>query len=531
MSEYKIPIIPNLNLEKNEKGHYEFNVDVGKIKSKETGQISKIYNIKIDIYDKINIYFEIEGLAYCNLFMKEVQSDKGRKFVDTSEIRFFNIECKSDKYNLSLLNFHLKNYTHESKNGMVKDFILGECEECILVKNNNSINDSENVKVWNILECSNTSHVGFFEFESDNLSNVFLKSSNTHDYYTEYETAQDLEIRYNLQEKQNSSFNQLLGENSFLYYEDLYGEISNEIIGNINKLLMFYDSNIIPSRFVIFESVDTKKLEIKIRSKNDYKLNGSSIFKDWPNNLFNFINSSYDSYINAKSSDIDIDLLLHYYVWIKNEQYAEVKLMLCSEFLEVLKNDKLNPHKNENGHFYDKIFERFNFAKLDTYKLLKHLQPEIFQIITDLEKEYIDQDYKRKDVIKICKKYKKEYLLRCIERYRNKVIHSGKFELLPEDIDKIVEKLINDFKNDYKIDSQIELIENIGNDIKIKLNSVDSIFDIFKQANLFESIIEIFLLNLLNVDCLLVNNHSLKSKIPTDDDFNSKNYVDKFIKK
>lgn len=532
MSEYKIPIIPNLNLEKNEKEHYEFNVNVGKIKSKKTEHISEIYNIKIEIYDKIDIYFEIERLAYCDLFMEEVPSDTGKKFIDTSEIRFFDINCDSNGYGLTLLNFHLKNYTHESKNGMIKDYILGECDECILVKNNNFINGDENVRVWNILECSNTSHVGFLKFESNNLNNVFLKSSNTHDYYNEYGTKEDLEIRYNLQEKQNYSFKQLLGEDSFLYYEDLYGEISNEIIGNIDKLLMFYDSNIIPSRFVIFESIDTKKLVIKIKSKNKYKLNGSSIFKDWPNNLFNFINSSYDSYINAKSSDIDIDLLLHYYVWIKNEQYAEVKLMLCSEFLEVLKNNKLKPYKNETGYFYTKIFQRFNLYKLDTYKLLKILQPEIFQIITDLEKKYIGQGYNRKDVIKICKKYKKEYLLRCLERYRNKIIHSGKFELLPEDIDKILENLIKDFKNDYNRDSQIELIEKIGNDMKFELNNVDSIFDIFKQSELFETVIEIFLLNLLNVDCLLIRNNNLKSQIPNgEDDFNSKKYLDKFIKK
>ena len=109
MSEYKIPIIPNLNLEKNEKEHYEFNVNVGKIKSKKTEHISEIYNIKIEIYDKIDIYFEIEGLAYCDLFMEEVPSDTGKKFIDTSEIRFFDINCDSNGYGLTLLNFHLKN--------------------------------------------------------------------------------------------------------------------------------------------------------------------------------------------------------------------------------------------------------------------------------------------------------------------------------------------------------------------------------------------------------------------------------------
>ena len=59
MSEYKIPIIPNLNLEKNNEKHYELNINVGKIKSKKTEQISEIYNLKIDIYDDIKICFEI----------------------------------------------------------------------------------------------------------------------------------------------------------------------------------------------------------------------------------------------------------------------------------------------------------------------------------------------------------------------------------------------------------------------------------------------------------------------------------------
>lgn len=68
--------------------------------------------------------------------------------------------------------------------------------------------------------------------------------------------------------------------------------------------------------------------------------------------------------------------------------------------------------------------------------------------------------------------------------------------------------------------------------MKLKLNNVDSIFDIFKQSELFETVIEIFLLSLLNVDCLLIRNNSLKSQIPNEeDDFNSKSYVDKFIKK
>ncbi len=129
---------------------------------------------------------------------------------------------------------------------------------------------------------------------------------------------------------------------------------------------MFYDSNIIPSRFLILQSAENDKLEIRIKSKNTYKLDGNSIFKDWPDNLFNFINSSYDSYIDFKNSEIDIDLLLHYYVWIKNEHYVEVKLMLCSAFFEILKNNKLDPSKNEDGFIFN-LSQRFNLLKLSTY--------------------------------------------------------------------------------------------------------------------------------------------------------------------
>ena len=530
MSEYKIPIIPNLNLEKNNEKHYELNINVGKIKSKKTEQISEIYNLKIDIYDDIKICFEISKEDYCNLFMDEVSSENGKKkFITTNEVKFFDINCISDKYAVTLLNFHSKQSSSDSTK--VNMMISGECQECILIKENDSIHDDEEVGVWNLLECSNTSHMGFVEFESNNLSNVFLKSRNTNDYYSEFETTQDLEIMLNLQEKQKFSFNQLLGEDSFLYYEDFYGNISNEIIENINKLLMFYDSNIVPSRFVIFESIDTKKLEFRIKPKHNYKIKGSSIFKNLPNNLFDFINSSYDSYIDVKGRDIDIDLLLYYFVWIKNEQYVEVKLMLCSEFIEVLKNDKFKPSKNEKGNFYNKVFQRFNSLELDTSKLLKILQPEIFQLINALENKYAEQGYLIRDVNKIGKRYKKEYLLRCIERYRNKIVHSGKFELTSEDIDKIVDKLMEDFKTVYDGDYQIDLVEKMGNDIKLNLNDADFVFDIFKQSTLFERVVEIVLLKLLSVDCLLIYNHNSRYSKSNLNDFNSKEYINKFIKK
>ena len=524
MLDYKIPIVPNLNFVKNDENHYIFKIDEGNLKSKETGNICKIYNIEIDIYDKISIKFEIDDVFYHIFFMDEVPSEDGKRtFVYPKVIKFFDIMCDSEEYGITLLNFSSERETHEMKNGFSTNIIFGECSETVLLKNNIKINNDEKVYVWNILECSNTSHITYREFESDNLDKIYLKSINTIDYPYDFETPGDLEIRRKFQEDQMNSFDQLLGNDAFLFYESFYSEIDNESIINIDKLLMFYDSNIIPSRFLILQSVENDKLEIRIKSKNTYKLEGSSIFKNWPNNLFNFINSSYDSYIDVKNSEIDIDLLLHYYVWIKNEHYAEVKLMLCSEFFEVLKNNKLDPSKNEDGFIFN-LFQRFNFLKLNTYKLLKFLQPDVLNVILNLENSYIDEGYSAMDVIKISRRYKNEFLLSCIKRYRNKIIHSGKFDLTNNDIGMIVGELTDAFKNNYSKGSQIELVEKFGNDIIIGLNNIDSLFNIFNQSLFLERIVEIVLLKIFSPDCLL----SLSNNFGFD---NSKDYVSKFIKK
>ncbi|WP_292601351.1 hypothetical protein [Methanobrevibacter sp. UBA212] len=523
MLDYKIPIVPNLNFEKNDENHYIFKIDEGNLKSKETGNICKIYNIEIDIYDKISIKFEMDDFFYPLFFMEEVPSEDGKRtFVRPNVIKFFDIMCDSEEYGITLLNFSSEKETHEIKKGISTNFISGKCREIVLLKNNTKINDDEKVNVWNVLECCNTSHITYMEFESDNLGKIYLKSKNTIDYPHNFETPEDLKTRRTFQENQMNSFNQLLGNDAFLFYESLYSEIDNEIIRNIDKLLMFYDSNIVPSRFLILQSVENNKLEIRIKSKNTYKLEGSSIFKDWPDNLFNFINSSYDSYIDVKNSEIDIDLLLHYYVWIKNEHYAEVKLMLCSEFFEVLKNNMLDPSKNEDGFIFN-LSQRFNFLKLNTYKLLKLLQPEVLNVILNLENSYIDEGFSEKDVIKISRRYKNEFLLSCIKRYRNKIIHSGKFDLTNNDIGMIVGELTDTFKDNYSIDSQVELVEKFGNDITMGLNNADSLFNIFNQSLFLERIVEIVLLKIFSPDCLL----SLSNNFGSD---NSKDYVSKFIK-
>ena len=534
MSDYKVPIIPELNFKKNEQGNYIFKSDQINLMSNEDSRKCIAKNAEIIISDSIEISFEIDYLDYLLFFLDEVPSDgDGRTFIWGSEIKFFTISCNSNNYEINLLNFHSTNSTSGYKNGLKRNFVSGKCEKGIFIKDSNPIIETESVRIWDILECDKISQIGINEFDSKKLKGIYLKSINMVDYYDEYETNEDIKIHNTFRDNQNKSFNQLLNNNPFIFYESKYKDINLDIIKNIDKLLMFYNSNIIPSRMQIIESSDSNKLEIRINSKNTYKLNGNSIFnEDWPNNFFDFLNSSYDSYISAKYGEVDIDLLLHYYVWIKNEQYAEVKLMLCSAFLEVLKNNRFaESRKNQGGTFYKKLLNRLDFLNLDSIKFLKFFFSDIDKIISKIEVKFLKSEDKN-DVEIICNDFRKYYIVYCLTLYRNKIIHSGKFNITSEDIDRgLMDKLINNLNKSFSKSSQKELVKKIGNDIKTEIKEVNDIFDIFKQTKFFENIVEIILLKYLNVDCILNKKHDFNSSSQFNiNDYNSKKYMKLFIK-
>lgn len=103
------------------------------------------------------------------------------------------------------------------------------------------------------------------------------------------------------------------------------------------------------------------------------KLNGLSIFRIFPGNFYNFLKSSYFNFKRLnEEGNIDINLLTHYYVWLKNECYLEVKLILASVFLEVLNKDKRISHSGND--FKPKFEEELIFLGLDCLKLFEYLK-------------------------------------------------------------------------------------------------------------------------------------------------------------
>ena len=510
---YKIPIIPPLNFKKDDENHYNFKINDGGL-FHENKKYFKLSDININIYDSITIS--------CRIHVFEIKAPFCRRFSDVDNVKF-NIKCSTDKYDIHIHGFHINDdtfnmweYTHK---------VVGTCDEIIFI-HKGYVPKNGIKKVWSILEYEGLYHPYYERFKSEKLNEIYLKSCNTEDFKKEDESEESI-LKFNeLLKKQQESFNQLLGKDTFLYYEfDDSEEKFIEIINNFDGLFRFYDSNLLPSRMKIIQ-YENNKLEIKIKSKNVHKINGNSIFWNISINFINFINSIYDNYCESKNGEIDIDYLLDYYVWIKNEPYLEVRLILCSAFMEVFKNNKSDDsNRNHRVNFNKELTKRFRYLKLDNTKLLEILQNEIFIILNNIENNFLSSNHNKRDVNLVSNFFKMNYVVTPIEVYRNKVIHSGKFRLTSGDIDKLVNKIKHHAKQVFNKNSQKELIDLMYDDINTQLYSANCLKDIANQAGFFEEIVEIILLSYLKVNCNL--NFSIKG----DDSpyrSNSKRYINNF---
>lgn len=243
-----------------------------------------------------------------------------------------------------------------------------------------------------------------------------------------------------------------------------------------------------------------EKLTIKIMS-DENKKSCNSIFADTPYNFYEFINSTYDNYVALKDSNIDIDLLLYYYVLLKNENYINIKLALCSIIMEILKNYKLKQEDYEM-QFIDKIKELFPKLKLDCMKLFKFLQPELYTIFDDVTNKKLNNHYYNSHISLVCRYFRKNYIPSLIEVYRNTTIHSGDFKLdkskLNDWIDRKWKAIVKD-----ELPHSETLIEEVADYIKNNTQQTTSIDDLSTQTQFFECLIDIIMLTLFDVKCEL----------------------------
>lgn len=147
MNPSEIPVIPNLNFKKESK-MYLFNSEEGKLILDEIQY--DVQNIKITITDSINIDFNI--------------SDKNI-FHDIRDNKPFGINCLIDEYLIKLNDCQIF-----QQNEIIKD----NAYKISLIKNNNPINNDENINVWNIVESDLISECNCYSFDEEDLDDILL---------------------------------------------------------------------------------------------------------------------------------------------------------------------------------------------------------------------------------------------------------------------------------------------------------------------------------------------------------------------
>ena len=497
----KVPNIPILGFDKTEDG-YIFKSDLGNLRFKDEHEIHIINDIEIKIKDTICISFSIDWRGYNNYFCEKIDENK---FTDLKELKYYELDCVSEEYKLYFGDCYCVRIEDSSK-------VYLQASKVNIIKNDDKIQDEEEVNVWNILESLDIAQSSVKEFDCDFLKEFFIKSRGTMDYKIIDETANKILINEELENDQFKSFNQLLDRNPFIFVETTYQNIFSEEIKNIERLFMFYDSTISPVRMRIIESKITKKLEVIIMSKNDNPNLRNSIFWKVPNNFFNFLNSSYENYLKLKNSELNIDLLLYYYTWIKNEKSLEVQLVLCSAFMEILKNNQLQPSRNDNYELFDRLQLRIDEAGIDSINLFKYLQPPIYDVVYDIKKEFKNEEfYSDNKFHSTWKMFLKTYVSSIIKFYRNKLLHSGQLKMEQEDIKVFINKWESNFKDSLRDDQQ-DWADMIAGSLKDKLINFTRFYHAFNQCNFIKEFIDLILLALLDVDCMLTNEGRFETK-------------------
>ena len=497
----KVPNIPILGFDKTEDG-YIFKSDLGNLRFKDEHELHIINDIEIKIKDTICISFSIDWRGYNNYFCEKIDENK---FTDLKELKYYELDCVSEEYKLYFGDCYCVRIEDSSK-------VYLQASKVNIIKNDDKIQDEEEVNVWNILESLDIAQSSVKEFDCDFLKEFFIKSRGTMDYKIIDETANKILINEELENDQFKSFNQLLDRNPFIFVETTYQNIFSEEIKNIERLLMFYDSTISPIRMRIIESKITKKLEVIIMSKNDNPNLRNSIFWKVPNNFFNFLNSSYENYLKLKNSELNIDLLLYYYTWIKNEKSLEVQLVLCSAFMEILKNNQLQPSRNDNYELFDRLQLRIDEAGIDSINLFKYLQPPIYDVVYDIKKEFKNEEfYSDNKFHSTWKMFLKTYVSSIIKFYRNKILHSGQLKMEQEDIKVFINKWESNFKDSLRDDQQ-DWADMIAGSLKDKLINFTRFYHAFNQCNFIKEFIDLILLALLDVDCMLTNEGRFETK-------------------
>lgn len=488
----------------------------GKIFSKENYYEYDVKNIEVDIFDDIFVSFEMNNDDYHDLIMyngshKKRDNEYYEKIPYSPEFKSITITCSFDDYEIELEDFILIElfYDHEK---IKSPKLSGTCSCCKLANENNEIRDDEKVKIWDAYnEDFEISNYFCQDFENKHLKKISLISESNN-------CQLDEDVKINLKKV----FDEIKPNDWFIYQERKYGDyIKNHdnFIDNIDLLLSFFTSKIKHHRMRVIETSDNKKIEIIFNSKNMYKLNGSTIFSPQPNTFMNFLDSSYEKVVELNESNFNIELLIQYYIWFKNEFYREIRHLMGSIFLETLIKQY---YPNEKKKFAKKLKNILEYKlNFNIYKIFNEFEKGLLSELETIKSSKLNESDERNINI-VYNEFKGFFLIEILTKYRNKNVHSGEIKLDREDLKEIM-------KNTFIKTSKSLNGEKNKNVLKILCENKDQLIeseylnDLNTQNNVLENMMEIIILKLLNTNCGLLPN-KIRQNV------NSKEYIESLSK-
>jgi hypothetical protein len=262
------------------------------------------------------------------------------------------------------------------------------------------------------------------------------------DVVSNYVVLEDLEFNSSVPfvSKDLDGFELIAGANpnfpsstGYFKFERDYGFFKSkweDILFNLYILLSFASSNFVNIRIHHICGPNDYKELIVISYNNNSGKGSNILWPEMPFELFKFINSTYDTYLEKKD-DLNLSKIIHYYVWMKNANYVENRYLLGCILMEGLKHaygDQFKKYKTKSGFF----------LKPNSKKTVKYSgevkNKYFFSQKTNLEERYsfreiIEELYSEFNI----KKGNTDFI-----KYRNEVIHQGKINL---DYPKLSEKM------------------------------------------------------------------------------------------
>lgn len=227
----------------------------------------------------------------------------------------------------------------------------------------------------------------------------------------------------------------------FFILKDSYENIKKKwerSFDNIFYLLSFYSSNFISVRVSFINGNNYKEFTAQCLSK---PLNSAmSNFRE--DSTYEFLNFSYTNFLNLKNQ-LNLDLVINYYVQMKQENFIEIKYLMGSILLETFKYAYASLYKNykKSGDYFLKpgTKERYHFKEL-IYEMFSE-----FNISISNTQNWIDKTnnkcivgLKPKEYNKYAKIIKEIYFTHNIQwkpsfieniiQYRNEILHTGTIE-------------------------------------------------------------------------------------------------------